>query len=43
MVGVGVSVSCAYLGEERGPDGLDVGNIGGLDEGVDLVGLYPAC
>ena len=27
------------LGEESGPDGLDVGNLGGRDQGVDLVGL----
>jgi hypothetical protein len=33
------SGSCAYLGEKRGPDGLDIGEVGGLDEGVDLVGL----
>lgn len=27
------------LGEERGPDGLDVGDFGGGDEGLELVGL----
>ena len=29
------------FGEEVGPDGLDVRDLGGLDEGVKLVGLWP--
>jgi len=29
-----------YLGEERAPDGLDFGDLGGGDEGLELVGLY---
>jgi len=29
-----------YLGEERAPDGLDVGDLGGGDEGLELVGLH---
>ena len=28
-----------YLGEKHGPDGLDLGDLGGGDQGVDLVGL----
>ena len=28
------------LGEQRRPDGLDVGDLGGLDQGLELVGLY---
>jgi hypothetical protein len=28
------------LGEERGPDGLDVGDLGGGDERLELVGLF---
>ena len=28
-----------YLGEERGPDGLDVLDTSGLDQGLELVGL----
>ena len=37
--GLGV-LSSSYLGEQRGPDGLDVGNLGSLDQGLQLVGLY---
>lgn len=29
----------SYLGEQRGPDGLNVGNVGSLDQGLELVGL----
>lgn len=28
-----------YLGEEAGPDGLDVGDLGGADESLELLGL----
>ena len=28
------------LGEQRGPDGLNVGNLGGRDERLELVGLF---
>lgn len=28
------------LGEERGPDGLNLGNLGGSDQSLELVGLY---
>lgn len=28
-----------YLGEEGSPDGLDIGDLGGTDEGLELVGL----
>ena len=28
------------LGEERGPDGLNLGNLGGGDQSLELVGLY---
>lgn len=31
----------AYLGEKRSPDRLDIDNVGSLDEGGDLVGLFP--
>jgi len=30
----------SYLGEEGSPDRLDINKVGGLDEGLDLVGLY---
>ena len=33
-------VVSSYLGEEGSPDGLDILDLGGLDEGLDLVGLY---
>jgi len=29
-----------YLGEELGPDGLDVLDVGGLEDGLELVGLF---
>lgn len=29
----------SYLGEKRGPDRLNIDDVGGLDEGLDLVGL----
>lgn len=29
----------SYLGEQRGPDGLDIGDTGSLDQGLELVGL----
>ena len=32
-------MSCPYLGEEGSPDWLNIINTGGLDEGVQLVGL----
>lgn len=28
-----------YLGEDGSPDGLNLGNLGGTNEGLDLVGL----
>ena len=28
-----------YLGEEGGPDGLNVRDLGGSDEGLELLGL----
>ena len=28
-----------YLGEERGPDGLNLLNLGGVQNGLNLVGL----
>ena len=28
-----------YLGEERSPDGLNIGDVSSLDEGLELVGL----
>lgn len=37
---VAVRGSLSYLGEELGPDGLNLLDVGSLDEGVDLVGLY---
>lgn len=30
----------SYLGEQGGPDGLDIGDTGSLDQGLELVGLY---
>jgi hypothetical protein len=33
-VGLGI-----YLGEDGSPDGLNLGNLGGTNEGLDLVGL----
>jgi hypothetical protein len=33
-------VSDIYLGEDGGPDGLNLSNLGGSDEGLELVGLY---
>lgn len=33
-------MSSSYLGEQRGPDGLDVGDLSSLDQGLELVGLY---
>ena len=35
----GVEASRSYLGEDGGPDGLDVGDVGSLDQGLELVGL----
>lgn len=32
-------VSDIYLGEDGGPDGLDLRNLGGTNEGLELVGL----
>lgn len=29
-----------YLGEEGGPDGLNVGDLGGGDESLELLGLW---
>jgi hypothetical protein len=29
----------SYLGEQRGPDGLDLGELSSLDQGLELVGL----
>ena len=29
-----------YLGEEGGPDGLDIGDLCGADESLELLGLY---
>jgi hypothetical protein len=29
----------SYLGEQRCPDGLDIDDLGSLDQGVELVGL----
>lgn len=29
----------AYLGEEGGPYGFDIGDFGGVDEGQEFVGL----
>lgn len=29
-----------YLGEKLGPDGLNILDAGGLDEGLELVGLF---
>jgi len=29
----------SYLGEDGGPDGLNLLDLGGLDEGLELVGL----
>lgn len=31
-----------YLGEQLRPDGLNVGDLGGGDEGLELVGLLPS-
>lgn len=28
-----------YLGEERGPDGLNIGDTGGFDQSGEFVGL----
>jgi hypothetical protein len=36
----GVGSGLSYLGEERSPDGLDLFDTGGLDDGSDLVGLW---
>jgi hypothetical protein len=30
----------AHLGEQGGPDGLDLLDLCGLDEGLELVGLF---
>lgn len=30
---------CAHLGEQRCPYGLDIFDLGGLDDGLELVGL----
>lgn len=32
-------MSRMYLGEESSPDGLDIGNLGGGDESLKLLGL----
>jgi hypothetical protein len=29
----------SYLGEQGGPDGLDISDLGSLDQGLELVGL----
>lgn len=29
-----------YLGEDGSPDGLNLGNLGGRQESLELVGLY---
>lgn len=36
------SVVSSYLGEEGSPDRLDILDLGSLDDGLDLVGLYHA-
>jgi len=33
------SVGASYLGEQRGPDGLNLLDLGSLDQGLELVGL----
>ena len=33
-------VSRIYLGEDGGPDGLNLLDLGGGQDGLDLVGLY---
>lgn len=35
-----VRVSRIYLGEDGGPDGLNLLDLGGGQDGLDLVGLY---
>jgi hypothetical protein len=42
--GFGIGAGCGnasgiYLGEDGGPDGLDFLDLGGTEEGLDLVGL----
>jgi hypothetical protein len=32
----------SYLGEDGSPDGLDLLDLSGLDQGLELVGLYCA-
>lgn len=32
-------VVASYLGEQGGPDGLDLLDLGSLDQGLELVGL----
>jgi hypothetical protein len=32
-------IAFSYLGEKRGPDGLDVFDLGSLEDGLHLVGL----
>ncbi len=36
---MGAAACFAYLGEKLRPDGLDIDNLGGLDQGLELVGL----
>lgn len=30
----------AYLGEQRGPDGLDTFDLSGTDQGLEFLGLF---
>lgn len=36
----GIIIDGSYLGEDGGPDGLNLLDLSGLDEGLELVGLY---